>query len=138
MDLNSLLIFPCLSISITLCTLRFWVKNDSTTIKVRMINSFKPDTYCPVSSAFNILKPSHSKSFETKKISVAQQPKWRQKGMFTIMSFTWFILSPVAPNLGNSQQSNNYALKCFLIIHFFLYWLHIPLWPKVRPSSCSV
>lgn len=49
-----------------------------------MMNSFMPGPYCPVSNAFNILKTSHSESFEIEKIDKAQQPKQSEKGTYTI------------------------------------------------------
>lgn len=40
-----------------------------------MMNSVNSGPYYPVSSASNILKPSHSESFEIKEIDEAQQSK---------------------------------------------------------------
>lgn len=45
------------------------------------MNRLKSGPYYPVSSAFNILKPSHSESFEIKEINKAQQSKQSQKGI---------------------------------------------------------
>lgn len=77
LDLISSLIFPCLGISITLCKLRVCVqlRQYHQKKKIKMMNSLNSGPYYPVSSASNILKPSHSESFEIKEINKARESK---------------------------------------------------------------
>lgn len=83
----SLLIFPCLSISVTCCTQDFRCSWDSTTKKIRMMYSLKSGPYCPVSSAFKILKPFHSESFQIRDMDIVIKTKSECNHVYIFPSF---------------------------------------------------